>query len=185
MGAKGVSKYEGQIYEGQEFGEWVVLTSQVFIEREAKALCKCSCGTERKVSIWTLLNKTSTACTVCSHTKVGASNPTWKGIGDVPRRFTKRAPTEDDAKAIVESWDECNQTCALTGWPITFKDKTASLDRIDSQKGYIRGNLQWVHTNANICKNAFENEYFITLCHAVARHHSNPKIFESIFQFGK
>ena len=36
--------------------------------------------------------------------------------------------------------------CALTGFPIEAMNvnNNASLDRIDSSKGYVEGNLQWV-----------------------------------------
>ena len=63
-----------------------------------------------------------------------------------------------------------NRRCALSGLELTFpkvsKDKswTASLDRIDSSKGYIEGNVQWVHKDVNIMKNKFDNKYFINIC---------------------
>lgn len=58
--------------------------------------------------------------------------------------------------------------CALSGEPIFFTDNsilnrgkhTASLDRIDSTKGYIEGNLQWVHKKINIMKTNLTDEQF-------------------------
>jgi hypothetical protein len=52
---------------------------------------------------------------------------------------------------------------------------TASLDRIDSSKGYIEGNVQWVHKFINIMKNGFSQEEFIYLCHQVAKNHVNQQ----------
>ena len=40
-------------------------------------------------------------------------------------------------------------------------DATASLDRIDSSKGYIKGNVQWVHKNINYMKQEMTNEEFL------------------------
>ena len=36
--------------------------------------------------------------------------------------------------------------------------KTASIDRIDSSKGYTKGNVQWVCVFANLAKNTFKDE---------------------------
>ena len=187
MGTKGKSKYNGQFYEGQSFGKWQVLSPEVKVEGEAKVKCRCKCGTERYVSALTLIKKKSTACTVCSHKKFGKDNPSWKSISDiVPIRFTKRGMTADDVASIIEEWYKCRGACALTGKSISFEDKTASLDRIDSKKGYVRGNIQWVHIHANICKNLFDQDYFLTLCHAIVQLHPvNPQQTETQLVFGR
>ena len=46
---------------------------------------------------------------------------------------------------------------------------TASLDRIDSSKGYTTDNIQWVHKDINIMKNDYGNDYFIEICKKVAK----------------
>lgn len=56
-----------------------------------------------------------------------------------------------------------NNTCALSGLPISFKDKSASIDRIDSNKGYIQGNIQWVHKDINVIKLDYSEEEFFHL----------------------
>ena len=66
--------------------------------------------------------------------------------------------------------------CALTGQKLTLKKTlkdttaTASLDRKDSSKGYIQGNLQWVHKDVNRMKNNLKEETFVDLCKKVALH---------------
>ena len=63
--------------------------------------------------------------------------------------------------------------CALTGAPIeynTASDKTASVDRIDSSRGYENNNIQWVHKVVNIMKQDYDQDYFIELCGAVMFH---------------
>lgn len=65
-------------------------------------------------------------------------------------------------------WDvfiKQNRRCAITNTPIFFGKKkkdetTASLDRIDSTKGYIEGNVQWVHKNINLMKKTLSDEDF-------------------------
>lgn len=66
--------------------------------------------------------------------------------------------------------------CALSGINIEFKKfgykidrktQTASLDRIDSSKGYIEGNVQWVHKRINRMKGNMTDEQFIGWCQKV------------------
>ncbi len=64
-------------------------------------------------------------------------------------------------------FDKQKGKCAISGVDINFKNKqqnifenTASLDRINSSKGYIKGNVQWVHKKINIIKwNLPEKEF--------------------------
>lgn len=60
--------------------------------------------------------------------------------------------------------------CSLTGWDLNtdFKRATASLDRIDSNLGYINGNVQWVHTMVNMCKNKYDQDRFIEMCISIS-----------------
>lgn len=72
--------------------------------------------------------------------------------------------------------------CVLSGLPIKMgtvnrkrKEMTASLDRIDSTRGYVEGNVQWVHKVLNQAKMDLPNEDFIILCNRVAQ--ANPRLF--------
>lgn len=56
--------------------------------------------------------------------------------------------------------------CALTG-DILPDINQASLDRIDSSKGYEEGNVQWVAVQANISKYTLSQEDFIKFCKKV------------------
>ena len=84
-----------------------------------------------------------------------------------------------------------NFKCALSGVEIYLRgeDKTipltdngnpryelfnASLDRVDSSKGYIIGNVQWVHRQINIMKNAYSEDSFIEMCKKVVQANQQP-----------
>lgn len=58
--------------------------------------------------------------------------------------------------------------CKLSGLPIKIsydrKKITASLDRIDSNGSYIKGNVQWLHKYINKMKNSLDTTEFISLC---------------------
>jgi hypothetical protein len=64
-----------------------------------------------------------------------------------------------------------NGQCALTGWDLSmgYSDCTASFDRIDSSKPYEPGNVQWVHSMVNMCKNKYSQDKFISMCKAVSQ----------------
>jgi hypothetical protein len=76
---------------------------------------------------------------------------------------------------IQELLEQQDYKCALTGIPIkmarnhdkkytTYSEQTASLDRIDSSKGYIEGNVQWVHKDVNNMKQDLSETRLIELC---------------------
>ena len=81
--------------------------------------------------------------------------------------------------SIEYIWDlflKQDRKCALSGLPIHFpsrfsdtRNKTASLDRIDSSKGYIEGNVQWVHKNINVMKLDFKEDVFIDYCERIMK----------------
>lgn len=73
--------------------------------------------------------------------------------------------------------------CKLSGVDITLyplhcnqSDSTASLDRIDSSKGYVDGNIQWVHKCVNTMKQDMSDQEFIGWCKKISYHNSTPII---------
>lgn len=68
-----------------------------------------------------------------------------------------------DEEYLVEIWQKQNGRCALSNIVIHLKDgnhtlSTASLDRIDSNIGYLRGNVQFVAYAMNLAKNKFSDQ---------------------------
>jgi len=65
-----------------------------------------------------------------------------------------------------------NKRCALSNLALVMCQEphlnTASVDRIDSSKGYIIGNIQIVHKDVNWMKNEFSDARFFEICHNVA-----------------
>ena len=51
-----------------------------------------------------------------------------------------------------------------------YQAGTASLDRIDSKKGYIEGNVQWVHKNVNKMKMDLDEKEFFSIVKQVYEH---------------
>jgi len=76
---------------------------------------------------------------------------------------------------LKELWTAQDGICPYTGWKMELpkstekkKPNTASLDRIDSSKGYILGNIQIVCVMANFAKSDFSNEEMQEFCKAIA-----------------
>lgn len=71
-----------------------------------------------------------------------------------------------DEKYLQYLWDDQEGLCALTRKPLLLREGqkgeltpyTASVDRIDNNKGYIKGNVQWVCYSANLAKQRFSDE---------------------------
>mgnify|MGYP003351787189 CR=1 FL=1 len=64
---------------------------------------------------------------------------------------------------FIEQQGKCKLSGIEISLPKKWNDKnyTASLDRIDSDKGYEKGNVQWVHKHINVMKNIFPQELFL------------------------
>lgn len=50
---------------------------------------------------------------------------------------------------------------------------SASLDRKDSSKGYLKGNVQWLHTSVNNIKGALAHDEFINICKKITNNAKN------------
>jgi len=143
------------------------------------ALCACDCGTE----VWIRRDHIVPSCSPrksCGCKRIGSDNYGWKGYkGLSGERFCQirrgaKSRNLDFQISKEEIWDlfeRQNRKCALTGWYLTMgTGETASLDRIDSSKGYTVDNIQWVHKDVNTAKMAMVEEDFIRLCAAVTEH---------------
>ena len=76
---------------------------------------------------------------------------------------------------LLDLWDEQQGLCAYTKLPLQFeanKFDLVSLDRIDSSKGYVVGNIQLVCAAVNLMKMAMTEAQFISLCHLVSQNNS-------------
>lgn len=85
------------------------------------------------------------------------------------QRRSKYGASTIDVNYLKNLWEAQSGKCAYTGigmiLPKNTKEnsiirslKKASLDRIDSKKGYVQGNVQFVCLSLNIAKKDFTNE---------------------------
>lgn len=104
-------------------------------------------------------------------------NPEDAGFRETLRRAKNKKRnkaleiTIDDLK---ELWNKQNGICPYTGWELILpkckirkSPKVASLDRIDSSKGYVVGNIQYVSVMVNYAKHDFSIEDMNDFCDAI------------------
>lgn len=73
---------------------------------------------------------------------------------------------------LDEIYDRQGGRCALSGLPMTWTGSVAyrpSLDRIDSSKGYYKGNVQFLCSIVNLMKNRITERAFLWLCGLITR----------------
>lgn len=166
---------------GTRVGRWEIIGVGSKTPKRSYLVCRCDCGNQAEVLRENILSGKSDGCKKCSG-RNGMANPAWRGVGHIPQNFFGIMCKSAEARGIAvsvdivyinELWLENGGTCSLSGVPIEIGSKkngrtTASVDRIDGNKGYERGNLQFVHKDINLMKNRFDEEYFIAMCKMVA-----------------
>lgn len=173
-----------QINVGEEYGYLTVIESDGRTDNSVPLYkCQCRCGTvcHKTASDLTTPRSKNKMCWDCRNKFISAIK--WKGYGDISGDFWSSIVNGAAARdipfeiTIDQAWDifqKQNKKCSLTGDDLFFvrdgrKDRgNASLDRIDSSKGYTVDNVQWVHKNVNISKNDMPLSVFIEMCVKIA-----------------
>lgn len=148
-------------------------------------VCDCECGKETISLREDRVVFGITKSCGCLMFRVKKDNPRWGGCGDLDgahfstiRWHAKRREIEFNI-TIEYVWSvflQQERRCAITNILLNFEsitdrlkgaNQTASLDRIDSSKGYVEGNVWWVHKDINVMKSDHTMEYFKELCRLV------------------
>lgn len=166
--------------------ELELTTQLVGTKRRQFVLCLCDCGKEctKRLDGVKSGRVISCGCAVTDKGRFmeGNLNPAFAGEGefsaskfaDIKRNASRR---KIQFNVTIEfCWQlflDQDRKCNLSGVDLYFGPyshplKTnASLDRIDSSKGYIAGNVQWVHKDVNLMKRAFDQKYFLEMCRKI------------------
>lgn len=166
---------------GKRFGKLVILEycwskkSGGQTRRFYKAQCDC-----RKIAVVLGESVVQGRCKSCGclRKRKGKDHPKWTGYGEISGNFWDNIKRKDRGFkfeiSIQYIWSlflKQKRKCALSGVDLFFNPKrTASLDRIDSNMGYLQGNVQWVHKDINIIKLDYPQDYFIQMCENIANY---------------
>lgn len=157
---------------------------------------KCNCGHTYWTGHPTLSRKASGKglpyCNNCFNYSDKAPKKNTMLSKDISMTIYKRLEREAKRKGIIfnisvkylqELYDLQNHKCRYSGIELNITESistkenrklnTASLDRIDSSKGYIEGNVQWIHKDINYMKFNFSEEKFLNLCKMITNNNAN------------
>lgn len=189
---RGKTKSCGCLYfsdvTGQKRGKLTVLECIRHGKRGKSSLwkCLCDCGKECTFTGRKLNLRKSCGCMIHDPSKQ------WNGIHDISGKYLYALKCNAKNRKIKFSlkkeylWElylQQNKLCKLSNLKIEFvrnyvddgENQTASLDRIDSSKGYIKGNVQWVHKIVNRMKWKISEQEFINWCKLVSNRHLKTK----------
>lgn len=168
----------------QRFGKYVVVR-KLDIPGNIKGAIwqvRCDCGNVRELLSNLLRSGQAQSCGNCGE------HYAWRGVGEMSGSYfttlmrgakKRNIPFCVSKEYLWNLYIQQDRKCALSGLDIFFvRDRssqrscaqTASLDRIDSSKGYEEGNVQWTHKTINIMKWHTDQNQFIELCKLVANH---------------
>lgn len=174
-------------HSGKDFG---LLTVQQYAGHDGARsywICSCECGQAVEARFADLARGNTRSCG-CQANPKGKKNSSWNGYGEISGALYAKIRSSAVRRNIVfnvsieDMWAiyvKQGRECALTGWPIWFApvsnskqdvQRTASLDRIDSSKGYEKSNLRWVHKKCNMLKMSFSDKELLELVGAIAKH---------------
>lgn len=166
---------------GEKFGKLTVIDGPIYGRQKNHLVykCQCACG---NICYNTSTDLTTGKATQCHHCGLKQGGKTRiinnGGVGDL--QIMKINSIKIGAKKrnleynltpqyLWNLYLQQNKRCALTG-DYMSNIMRASLDRIDSSKGYIEGNVQWTTIDANIAKQDMKESDFIELCQKVVNH---------------
>lgn len=185
---------------GNHYGRFVVLAKS---EKISKAhdkywVCKCSCGKIKDILGGALRNGTTKSCG-CLRKDFGTWNKgikgeeshVYRGYKGIPRQFYTELKSNASRRKLEFNlnieylWNLLEKQsfkCKISGIFIEIPSiyrvnltNTASLDRIDSSKGYIEGNVQWVDRRINFMKQRMSDNEFIEVCEEVVKYQKEQK----------
>ncbi len=99
------------------------------------------------------------------------------------RKRKIKVPFNITKEDLEKQWELQNGKCIYTGVDLILPNNTnikdinhiyrASLDRIDSEKGYEKNNIQFISLSMNYMKHVMSHEDTILLCKKIADNHKN------------
>lgn len=183
---KRCKRYEALIKPviGTKYGDWIVISEEMRKKYHNTFKVRCKCGHEAFKSHVALRAGDSKMCIVCAKKMLrkrvftGIEELTGSYIGSI-KAGCKRSKNRTLEFTVTKEflWSlflKQKRKCALSGVDIVMhfnrRNQTASLDRINSFKGYTKDNVQWIHKIVNNMKQDQSDESFIQWCQLISKY---------------
>jgi hypothetical protein len=169
----------------KKYGRLTFIRDEYVKNEHTYSRWKCECGREIVTRKNNVLFGTKISCGCSRHL---SNSKLWRGVGEISKTFWSRirgnARSRNRTLSITmkDAWKlflKQNRKCALSDEPLIFAKAgtnflggTASLDRIDSSKGYTIDNVQWVHRDINRMKSDLLPATFFMWCKKIVDKHS-------------
>lgn len=154
----------------------LTVTAKIKENNRIMCVCLCDCGRTTKI-ISSNFGRTKR----CGKCFFGSKHAFWKGFEEISGEMWSQIQKNSSSRniefniTIEQAWKKFQEQeglCAITDEKIFFgksrkHETTASLDRIDSRKGYTIDNIQWVHKKINQLKWDLSEEELVSLCQKV------------------
>lgn len=167
----------------QKFGKWIITENYKIIKGHGRWLALCTiCNQHHWVLNRTLTHGNSKGCQFCARQiKKEVIGEIWRSYWS---QLQKGAKTRNLEFSITPeyAWDlflKQNRKCPYSGIILTFgykQNQTASMDRIDNKKGYIEGNVQWIHKTTNFMKHRLTEKEFLEWCEIIVNYTKNKTV---------
>lgn len=164
---------------GRKFDKLTVIRRMPSITQYSLFECKCDCGNIKIAKAKNLLCGNCKSCGCKRKSRYEEIPGAYFGAMR-QRAKLKSLECSVSKEYMWNLYLTQNKKCALTGMDIGFDPdyrhgkQSASLDRIDSTKGYINGNVRWVHKKANQIKMDMTDDEFLMMCRRIVNH-MDPK----------
>lgn len=174
--------------KGDTIGNYTVNSDDyVYHGKRYKVELICNCGAVRYKRLSHILDAKNIWCAKCrgfnkypekraqrrGYFDLNIHNAWLKSVNDNLTRGNRVLESLITTTDLLNQYElqggKCNYTGINLDVILTFKkDSNASIDRIDSSKGYTKDNIQWVYKPVNIMKNSYSEEEFLYVCNKVA-----------------
>lgn len=178
-------------YIGKRYGQITIL-KYLGKDKNSHSIynCVCNCGKNFNVLLNSIKSGNTKTCG-CKSRKRGKDHALYAGYEEIRAEYWSRVLRgAKDRKipleiTIQDAWKvflQQDRKCSLTGLPIHFpttrkttKYSTASLDRIDSSKGYTKDNIQWIHKKLQPMKMNMGQVEFLDWCSKIYKHNTKTR----------
>ena len=162
---------------GQKINNLTILDYESYIPNvRTRIKVKCNCGKIYSISSSEI--KKTKCCKNCHSKKIGIDHGSYKGTQNITKTYFSQIKLNAKKRNLqfninIKMLDALlvkqNYRCYISQQNISVHDHTASLDRIDSSKVYIKNNIAWVHKDIKRMKSDFPLSYFIDVCNKISK----------------